>query len=308
MRTLLVGIATFVPGLNALHRRISRAPGTDSARYCYSVWLRHLSLASKAGLCSRTPRYVAELGPGESIGIGLAALIAGAESYTGFDVIPLTSLERNLAVFEDLVHLFRSREAIPGPSEFPEIKPSIDDYSFPHDLLDSIDLSDARMAQIRRSICQPGYSESMIRYVAPWWDSSVISPNSIDMIFSQAVLEHVDDLAHAYDAMKSWLAPGGFVAHQIDFRSHATSSTWDGHRQYGDLRWALMRGRRPYLINRAPISVHLTHLASAGFCITADIRVSSPSTVPRSRLAPKFRNLSDDDLTTSGAFILARAA
>lgn len=308
MRALIVGLATFVPGLRALHQRLTRAPGADSARYCYSVWLRHLLLAAKAGLCHRAPRRIAELGPGESIGIGLAALISGAESYSGFDVIPLTSLERNLAVFDELVHLFRNRTPIPGPSEFPEIKPPIDDYSFPHTLLSSVDLGDVRMEQIRRSISQPNYADSMIRYAAPWWDRSIISPHSIDMIFSQAVLEHVDDLAHAYEAMRTWLVPEGFLSHQIDFRSHATSSVWDGHWKYGDLRWALIRGKRPYLINRAPISEHIAYLTTAGLRVTTEIRVSSPSTITRSKLAPRFRGLSDHDLTTTGAYILARVA
>jgi hypothetical protein len=37
---LMKGIATFVPGVRRLANR--RAGGPASARYCYSVWLRHL--------------------------------------------------------------------------------------------------------------------------------------------------------------------------------------------------------------------------------------------------------------------------
>ena len=38
-RSMLSGIATYLPGAT----RVRATGGTDSARYCYSVWLRHLA-------------------------------------------------------------------------------------------------------------------------------------------------------------------------------------------------------------------------------------------------------------------------
>jgi hypothetical protein len=58
---------------------------TLSARYCYSVFLRHLIMLDRVG-APTDPRVVAEIGPGASIGAGLAALLAGAETYYGFDI------------------------------------------------------------------------------------------------------------------------------------------------------------------------------------------------------------------------------
>ena len=40
--SLAVGMATYVPGLRHLTGR--KTGGSVSARYCYSVWLRHLSM------------------------------------------------------------------------------------------------------------------------------------------------------------------------------------------------------------------------------------------------------------------------
>ena len=42
-RQLMYGVATFVPGVNAVFGR--GGGDTKSARYCYSVWLRHLVTA-----------------------------------------------------------------------------------------------------------------------------------------------------------------------------------------------------------------------------------------------------------------------
>ena len=75
---LAKGILTFVPGLLAFSNRFRRVEnGTVSARYCYSVWLRHLVMAHDRGLPTN-PQVLVEFGPGSSIGTGLAALIAGA--------------------------------------------------------------------------------------------------------------------------------------------------------------------------------------------------------------------------------------
>ena len=63
-----------------------RAPGrharsctqSELPKYSFGVWLRHLSEAHSRGLpCD--PRTVCEIGPGATIGSGLAALITGAE-------------------------------------------------------------------------------------------------------------------------------------------------------------------------------------------------------------------------------------
>ena len=94
------------------------APGLHLARYCYGVWLRHLTEAHSRGFPD-APRTVCELGPGETIGAGLASLISGAEKYIAIDGAWAWDAERNLAMFDDLVELFRQR-ALPGnTSVFP---------------------------------------------------------------------------------------------------------------------------------------------------------------------------------------------
>src|SRR6267378_2839545 len=58
MRPILRGLKTFVtPNPDR-----KGTGGTVSARYCYSVWLRHLVRAAKAG-CDAWPRVVAEVRP-----------------------------------------------------------------------------------------------------------------------------------------------------------------------------------------------------------------------------------------------------
>lgn len=306
IKQLAYGIATFVPGITKL--RGHRTGGTDSGRYCYSVWLRHAVMAKRSGL-NPMPRIVAELGPGDSLGIGLAALLSGAEKYYAFDVVRHANTERNLDVFEQLVELFRSKTDIPGDSEFPKVKPRLDSYAFPQDIYTDGDIAQSlkrvRIDRIRSSIIDPDRDDSVIQYRVPWLDWKVMERESVDMIFSQAVLEHVDDLMNTYRAMATWLKRDGFVSHQIDFKSHGMANEWNGHWAISDLNWRLIRGNRPYLLNREPQSTHISILNSEGFKIILNQPVKTTSNISRHSLASRFKMLSDDDLTTSDIFIQA---
>ena len=80
IRTWVRGLLSYAPGFEEWASTRAGGGSTRSARYCYGVWLRHLILASQSGL-STSPQVVAELGPGESIGMGVDALLCGVRAY-----------------------------------------------------------------------------------------------------------------------------------------------------------------------------------------------------------------------------------
>ncbi len=308
-KSIIKGIMSFLPGSKILSRR--ERGGANSARYCYSVWLRHLILAHQHGVC-KIPRVVAELGPGDSLGIGIAALLSGAGSYCALDVVKFIRAEQNLKILDEMLSLFEIQSPVPDEVEFPQIFPRLKDYSFPCDILDNDtlekSLSSTRVSEIRTALKEPalaGDHSSRISYSVPWDSGSVLRENSIDFIISQAVLEHVDEIDNAYSSMYRWLKPGGYISHEIDFKSHGITSDWDGHWRYGDVLWRIVRGKRKYLINREPLSSHLRCVESAGFDLKLLSRVQMPMQSPRIELAPRFAQLDDDDLTTSSAYVLA---
>lgn len=306
LKYVVLGLLTYVPNLHALLAR--GTGGTNSARYCYSVWLRHLVMARDNGLTTR-PKVVAELGPGDSLGIGLAALLSGAEKYFAFDIVRHADVAMNVAVLEELVGLFRAREPIPDNDEFASAEPRLECYDFPGDLLPDEVLENSllpdRVDRLRRLLLTSDPAGRDIRYMAPWFDLTLIEEGTVDMIFSQAVLEHIDDLETTYRAMHRWLKPSGFLSHQIDFRCHGISRKWNGHWTIGDFTWKLMRGRLPYLLNRQPHTAHLRLLVAAGFKPICDRRVVALSGIERRALAPRFKDFTDEDLNTCGAFIQA---
>jgi hypothetical protein len=307
LKAVLSGLSTHLPALD----RKGATGGTDSARYCYSVWLRHLILGQHAE-SRRIPRVVAELGPGDSIGIGMAALLSGAEKYFALDLVRYSELTKNLAIFDELVSMYADKSPIPDDSEFPLLYPKLDCYDFPDYLIggDALrkSLNPARVAAIRSSIRITDADDSMISYKAPWNSPDVIEGGTVDLIFSQAVLEHVDDLSGVYAAMRKWIRADGVMTHQIDFKCHGKANNWNGHWTYSDLMWKIIVGRRSYLLNREPHSTHVNLIERSGFSILDDRVFRSTSELKRQQLDPRFRALSDDDLTTSGAFIVAAAS
>jgi hypothetical protein len=52
-----------------------------------------------AGAIKSIPQAVAELGPADSLGMGLCSLLSGARSYYAFDAIKHAASDNNLRIF-----------------------------------------------------------------------------------------------------------------------------------------------------------------------------------------------------------------
>lgn len=302
-RQLTYGILSFVPGIPEF--LYMGTGGTISADYCYCIWLRHLLLAHDAGM-KTFPATVAELGPGDSIGTGLAALLSGATRYVALDALAHANTQQNLRVFDALVELFRRQAPIPGREQFPEIKMDLADSRFPQAILTTTRmqhaLTDERVAWLRNLVSGKGHDPTVIDYRAPWDQPCEADIGSVDFILTNAVMEHVANLPAAYTAMHCWLRPGGFASHQIDFRSHGLFKAWDGHWACPDWLWHLFVGRRAYLLNREPFATHRALASATGFRERLCLRIES---APISRhLASRFRTMSDPDRSTSGGYVL----
>ena len=310
---LIKGLIKNIPGIEFVYKPIRKTGGSCNARYCYSVWLRHLVYAYQNGFNS-IPKKLAELGPGDTLGVGISALISGVEQYLALDVIKYSNAKVNLKTFDDLVKLFKLKTSIPDENEFPTLKPHLNNYDFPMQIFPDeylrIILDDSRLLKIKNSIQHLDYSEStkeneMITYVVPWNKTLLIKHESLDMILSQAVLQHVDDLSSTYISMSNWLKPNGLLSHEIDFKSMGSSDTWYGHWEYSDFEWKIIRGKKLFYINREPHSTHIKFLNRNNFKIVCDHKTIFETKIDRKKLAKRFENLQNEDLTISSAFIQA---
>jgi hypothetical protein len=304
-RQLAYGLLSYLPWVpESLYKGTG---GTDSAEYCYCIWLRHLVLAHSGGM-RRLPRVFAELGPGDSIGVGLAALLSGTDRYLALDAVSHVDAAANLAIFDTLVRMFRERVAIPARNVFPEHTLELANYAFPLEILDETRLQAAlspdRVARLRRIVSGEAPDSLTIDYRAPWGDVREEDAGTVDFLLSNAVMEHVTDLPGAYRAMSRWLCPGGLASNEIDFRSHGLFSAWDGHWSCPEWLWRLFIGRRAYLLNREPFATHRALASAAGLEEETVIRVERASEAKH--IAPEFCGMSPQDRTTCGAYVLLR--
>ena len=210
----------------------------------------------------------------------------------------------DLDALEELLELFRNQSPIPDDDEFPDAHPKLRSYAFPAELIREPP-GRSKEERIRHALSHCDSERSCIRYLAPYNYNDAVVAGGADVVFSQAVMEHVDDPELLHRVAWGWLRTGGIASHVIDYRCHGTSSRWNGHWAYSEAAWRLVRGGRPYLLNRMPHSTHRQLLTACHFDIVNEVRVKAASEIHPAELAPAFRGMSDDDLTTAGALLQA---
>jgi SAM-dependent methyltransferase len=221
-------------------------------------------------------------------------------------MIKHTDLKKNEQINRELFDLFKSKKPIPHGESFKNVAPGLASYSFPEDLSHlSPEYLTERYRSIQKALQMETSGRVKIEYVVPWHGSDRIEENSLDLIFSQAVMEHVNDLHTAYQTMYKWLKPGGVISHQIDFKSHEMTEEWYGHWFIGEKIWDfLLRGRK-YPINRMPYSAHIKRIEDSGFEIKNIVAVKKKNNFKDRIPMLNEVQFTDEDMEISGALIQA---
>jgi hypothetical protein len=303
---LLRGIASYILPPSFFSRPGSG--GTFSSEYCYSVWLRHLHYLMQNNLFSSADKIkqIAEIGPGDTLGIGLSAIYSGADAYYAFDVIEHANLQNNLVVNTLLKDYFINHSEIPNTHRQRFTFPIIPDYRFPKEILKyPNDFYEERHLEIEKALNKQETKDIKIQYTVPWMNNDTSRFQNLDLIFSQAVMEHVSDIEYAYSEMFKWLKPGGVISHQIDFKTHEMTKEWNGHWYISEKMWEILARGRKYPMNRLPLSSHIAMIEKAGFKIKFVLPVVKPNTFKGISPVVPGVDFTEEDLRSSGALIQA---
>ncbi|MBZ0264743.1 hypothetical protein K8I28_08750, partial [bacterium] len=80
----------------------------------------------------------------------------------------------------------------------------------------------------------------------------------------------------------------------------------NGHWAISDTMWKVMKGKKPYLLNRQPLSVHKRFAQEHGFEIISLQPKIREDGLSKEKLLPAFQFLTEEDMVTSGVHLLAR--
>jgi SAM-dependent methyltransferase len=134
--------------------------------------------------------------------------------------------------------------------------------------------------------------------------------NSVHLIFSQAVLEHVrkGEYGDFVAEMKRILAPGGIVSHQVDLQDHLSHGL--NNLRFPDRLWEKpFFSEAGFYTNRLSYSEHRRMFEDAGFRVLSVTRQEfDPVPIERRQLARQFATRTDEDLAVLGFHLVATAS
>lgn len=287
--------------------RSSKDTGSSSL-YCYGVWMKNLKYWSEIN--DKVPKVIVEIGPGNSLGAGLSALISGSQTYFALEKTQFWNIENNIKIFDELVVFFKTNKKSKSIDVEEVLDNKEEQLDFPSHILTEEHLSkcldDKRLMAIRQELFNPSNSNNKyIHSIIPWNSQEIIDDNSVDYIFSHTVLQHLDNLPFAYKVMSVWLKKTGSISHKIDFKCMNRTKLWNGHWTLSKFEWKMITGGIS-LINREPLSAHLKLLEENNFEIKYQKSDLSINTLTSRDLSDDYKCLDNRDLTTSGFYYFAQ--
>lgn len=265
-----------LPGGTAAWRRagLFRHGAMDDPAYAYSVFRAHLD---RAGLVDLPQGFTClELGPGESLFSAVTAKAMGAARTYLVD---------------------SGANAVAEPQAYKAMAAYL----------------------VEQGLCAPpvtatGNVDDMLRvcdavYLTGGLSSLTNIPDrSVDLIWSQAVLEHIRraDFFATMRALRRIIKPDGVCSHRVDLRDHLSNAL--NNLRFSERLWESdVFASSGFYTNRITHTEMLSLFRGAGFAVDVRHVERWPALpTPRRRLAAPFRALPDSELCISGFDVLLR--
>lgn len=244
-----------------------------SAHYAINVIETHIN--RMGGVDKILGATCLELGPGDSLASALIARAYGAEKVYMVDAGSF--IDRKMAVYHHLAELLRAA-GLKCP-----------------DIADCQNV-DQMLVKLNASYLTQGLSSL-----------KSIETSSIDLIWSQAVLEHVrlSEVDQTFLELRRIIRPSGCMSHRIDYKDHLDASL--NNLRFSEKLWETeFMAKSGFYTNRIRQSEMLNIIERSGFK-TEIINVDKWRTLPieRKRMNNKFSSLHEEDLIISGSDLLS---
>ena len=277
----------------------------ESVSYINMVYREYLQYSGLPPEAFRGSRIL-EVGPGDNFGVPLKFLAAGAAQVVSLDKFySERNVDQQTRIYQELRKQLNADEA----RVFDEaIK-----------LENGIDLNPDRLHYIYGH----GIEEA----------DQILEPGSFDFIISRAVIQDVYDIERGWEAMDRLLAPGGYMLHKLDLSDQNMFSSRGMHpltfltiperiydlmaRDSGKPNRKLIGDYREALVKRGyETRIFVSHVLGVGQLAPYKEKIEQGvhyggKTVwlikeIRPKLAAPYRNRSEEELATTGIFLVAQ--
>lgn len=262
--------------------------GRDDADYAVKVFLHHYRQLSVAGFHSA--EKILEIGPGRNLGTSLLmwALNHSRETKTVtmilWDVFPNMVLDMNTLASA-------ARSLLDSP-DFQKVR----------------EVSDDPMVHSLSAVASKDILPDIRYHIKPLSDLvSSGESKDIALVYSQAAIEHIWNIADFWQTIISLTKPGGWHSHRIDLADHGSRETnYIEMLEWSPLGYWMAMRFIPGAINRWRASMHLDFLARNGLnivCVSRETKKILP--IKHSRINRSFSHLEDVDIRTTAIDLVA---
>ncbi len=291
-----------VSAYGSTHESWSLDKSVSYINLVYGDYLEYSGLGPEAFRGSR----ILEVGPGDNFGVALKCLAAGAAKVVCLDKFySERNVDQQTRIYQELRKQLNADEA------------KVFDESIKLD--NGIDLNEERLHYIYGH----GIEEA----------DQILEPGSFDFILSRAVIHNVYDINRGFEAMDRLLAPGGYMLHKIDLSDENMFSSRGMHpltfltipeRVYylmasdsGKPNRQLIGDYREQMVKRGyETKILITGVLGEGPLVPHKEKIESGVDFGgktrfliseiRPKLAAPYRNRSEEELSTTGIFLIAQ--
>jgi SAM-dependent methyltransferase len=253
----------------------------DYFRECFEDYFEQLHVPLPQRTEFLRGKRILEYGPGDVPGVAMLMVAHGADQAICVDRFPMVRMSpKNIEIVKLML------EALEGTAR-------------------------ERAEECLKQPAHPeaGFDARRIEYLVQ--PSGLSGLNSeIDLVISRAVLEHVNDLPASFRDMYAALKPGGVAIHLVDLKSHGLHRdnpldflTWPAW------LWSMMYSAKG-VPNRLRVDAYRDAVRDSGFQLIdmkpTAIAAREDVDAVRPRLASRFKELSDEDLSWLGFWLVCK--
>lgn len=306
IKGIIGGIKSYIPSVN----RYSGTGGTDDSGYCYAVWLRHLYVLSQVqSIDTNSFKSILEIGPGESMGVCLSAMMSGAESAAAVDIFDHIDRQKNFEIGQKVISFFKNKKPIPANQDFPFLSPKIPENVKLADLPIDWGQVDEKIDKVQNYLeLFTNHKKSPLQFLAGDWMKNFRPDSCPDLVIAQGVFQYIDVLT-AFQKISSWLRPGGIISLQVDYSSMGITKDWNGHWALGQATWRIMEGKRPFFANRLTHSEIKTAALIHGLEVLAEQKEEVGTRLEQSNWQiqnSRYKNIPPEDFFVSRCHFVLR--